>query len=83
MLEKMAPIKLKSTFKLSGLIEVNFKVNLNNKKKIESQVITVANAAPYKLNLGINIKFKITLIIAPNKVAQKIFFCWPEAISKR
>jgi len=58
MLKKMAPIKLKSTFKLSGLIEVNFKVNLNNKKKIESQVITVANAAPYKLNLELILSLK-------------------------
>ena len=34
------------TIKSNGLIEVNFKVNLTNKKKIKRKVIRLATAAP-------------------------------------
>ena len=75
-LEIKAPIKLNNNLKLMGLTVVNFTVNLNNKKEIKSWVITVATAAPYKLNLGIKIEFKMTLIIAPERTVQKSLFCW-------
>lgn len=80
LLQISAPTKVNNNFELKGFIEVNFKVNLNSKKNIKRLVITVATATPYKLNLGIRIKFKITLIIVPEKTAQKIFFCWFETI---
>ena len=75
-------MKLNSNLELKGVIEVNFKVNFNNKEKVKKWVMTVAKAAPYKLNLGIKIKFKIMLIIAPDRTAQKNFFCWLEAINR-
>ena len=73
--ERKAKIKFDNNLKLIGLTVVNFTVNLNNKKRIKIWVITVATAAPYKLNLGIKIQFKITLIIAPARMAQKVLFC--------
>lgn len=46
MLENIELIRAKRNVKLKGFIEVNFKVNLRNKKKIKIFVMTVAIAAP-------------------------------------
>lgn len=58
--------------------QLNFKnltVIIKYIKNINNSVITVAKAAPFRLNLGINIKFKQIFITAPNPATTVTNFC--------
>jgi len=66
---------VRKIFNKDKRIVVNFLRKIQIMKRFKRLVITVAIAAPYKLYFGIKIKFKITFVIAPERVIKNIFVC--------